>query len=470
VYSTIPSHLDALFPPITTATNHQYVSLASLNLRSSLNTDKDTVIMPPTDTPTLEVDHAFEAFKMDIQAKENEKQAKDGINGVRRKSDKLQKQKKLRQQLKRTQRYLGLVSSSNADVPSKVTKDAPILFVCVDIEAFEFNQKLITEIGISTLSTAAIVNREPGPAGKEWATLINSRHLRIIEHQKYTNKVHVENNAENFTFGKTEWINLSNVIPTLEAAFNPGEAASTRSHFPGNRQSKTVFVAHNKGGEFKYLTELGFNINKHVDDCIDSSDIFQVARRDTRQSALFKILLGYGIAAPYLHNAGNDARYTLHGMIAIAVDHATNKKTASDWETERDKRLAIAYKEAEERVQAEMEGWSSGDDESDGDGPTDVANAVKLVQDRIKVSSGKGNGGVNVRGGIRGRGRGRGRGMASETVVPAAPTFVPSERYLPNHFFAGGAPVPQARYAQGPIYRGGAPYGDYDSEFPSLRR
>jgi hypothetical protein len=50
------------------------------------------------------------------------------------------------QELSRLQQFLGLVEPKNG----KPTED--VIFVCIDCEAFEFDQSIITEIGMSYIS------------------------------------------------------------------------------------------------------------------------------------------------------------------------------------------------------------------------------------------------------------------------------------------------------------------------------
>jgi len=66
------------------------------------------------------------------------------------------------------------------------------------------------------------------------------------------------------------------------------------------------------------------------------------------------LLLQYGIAAKYLHNAGNDARYTLRVMVAIALDGSQNRRNAEEWEIEKRNRMEAACKVAKAKVCTEF--------------------------------------------------------------------------------------------------------------------
>lgn len=66
--------------------------------------------------------------------------------------------------------------------------DQSVVFVCVDVEAYERDQKKITEVGISTLDTLDIIKIPPGEGGIEWMKHIRARHFRIVETSHLRNR------------------------------------------------------------------------------------------------------------------------------------------------------------------------------------------------------------------------------------------------------------------------------------------
>ena len=199
-----------------------------------------------------------------------------------------------------------------------------VIFISVDVEAFEFNQKHITEIGISTLDTVDLLGRQPGAKGNNWAAKIRSRHFRIREHGHLLNKVHVAGCLDKFDFGQSESISQRDMISVLEGCFNPSRPSCS------SRTCKVILVGYDVAADIKYLTEVGFEVTRMIADCIDTSDLYKASRRDGRQSALSTLLLQYGIAAKHLHNAGNNASYTLRVIVAIALDDSQDKKNAEE--------------------------------------------------------------------------------------------------------------------------------------------
>lgn len=127
--------------------------------------------------------------------------------------------------LKRTQRYMGLrkrkalsltglslanvvpegrIFHENTVVSGYVDLSEPegsVIFVSIDIEAYEFNQDIITEVGLSIFDTLDIRGQQPGATGENWFNLIDAFHLRIKENSWAENSKHVRGCADKFDFG-----------------------------------------------------------------------------------------------------------------------------------------------------------------------------------------------------------------------------------------------------------------------------
>jgi hypothetical protein len=76
-----------------------------------------------------------------------------------------------------------------------------VVFVCIDVEAYERNASLITEIGIATLDTVDIKSLAPGESGTNWMAMIRARHFRINEYKHLHNSEFVQGCADKFEFG-----------------------------------------------------------------------------------------------------------------------------------------------------------------------------------------------------------------------------------------------------------------------------
>lgn len=117
--------------------------------------------------------------------------------------------------VKRVQRYLSLrhkleketapSTEMNAvldtSFPTTQAPEGSVLFVAIDIEAYEENQNVITELGIATLDTKDIRAVAPGDRGENWFPLISARHIRVKENSWVMNSRYVQGCADNFDFG-----------------------------------------------------------------------------------------------------------------------------------------------------------------------------------------------------------------------------------------------------------------------------
>jgi hypothetical protein len=160
-------------------------------------------------------------------------------NKEKQKKERIEKQHSWSHGIKRVQRYLGLreirqgrleairagleysglqwsdydaaVKAAAAKLPpttsfhpgqlAQFEQEASVVFVCVDVEAYERNTKLITEIGIATLDTEDIASIVPGEGGTNWMRCIRARHFRIKEYKHLNNVEFVAGCPDKFEFG-----------------------------------------------------------------------------------------------------------------------------------------------------------------------------------------------------------------------------------------------------------------------------
>lgn len=260
------------------------------------------------------------------------------------------KHKQWRQQVKRTQQYLRLFISMAGSMkvisfslenltvtarlikknsgPSVLNDFSPfIFFISIDIKAFEFNQRLITKISISTLNTVNLLKLLPDVKENNWAAKIQSHHFHILEHSHCLNKVHVEGCLNKFNFGYSKWIYEQNMISALKKCFNPFQSPFITYL---SKTCKVILVAHDVAADMKYLTQLGFDVTQMVLNHIDTLNLYKAAHCDARQFALSTLLLCYGIVDKHLHNTDNDVSYTLCIMIVIVLNDFQNKKTTEE--------------------------------------------------------------------------------------------------------------------------------------------
>ncbi|KAG9668705.1 hypothetical protein KCU99_g7333, partial [Aureobasidium melanogenum] len=227
------------------------------------------------------------------------------------------------------QHILGLKDASDEAVKIKPKqlerlqhlKAAEPVFVCVDLEAFEFAQDKITEVGLSILDSRHVIGADPGPDGKGWLSKINTRHILIKEHKHLVNKRFISGCPDKFNFGDSEVVPLRHIHKTLTQLFDNPSPASIRASDRGSRN--LIFVGHGLSNDTLYLNKLKFDPNAKGN-IIHKVDTQKFVGTKKQQVGLSKLLAGLGIEPENLHNAGNDAAYTMQALLLITVQHTNN--------------------------------------------------------------------------------------------------------------------------------------------------
>jgi hypothetical protein len=246
--------------------------------------------------------------------------------------------------------------------------DSDVIFIAVDLEAYERNTNLITEIGVAVLDTRDLKCLAPGPAGSEWQKAIRARHLRVAEYVHLKNKDFVEGCPENFEFGKTEFVGKDKLPQTIASCFKFPYCDSTNkatANSNGEEKRNIVLVGHDIGQDIKFLQQCGYSVANcgNMIDTIDTVALFRTYTKDPNARSLGNLLYHFDLEGWHLHNAGNDAVYTLWAMLAICVQEASERgtdKAQERFDEALEKRTEVAVQQAKERVLDETEGWEDG--------------------------------------------------------------------------------------------------------------
>ncbi len=271
-------------------------------------------------------------------------------------------------EIKRVQRYLGLRGKAAGGAPvvtaldlSKPMTDRPensVLFVAIDIEAWEMDQNMVTEVGIAMLDTKDIHHVAPGDGGKNWFEHIRARHIRVRENTWAVNNRYVRGCADYFNFGfvlspsffphrKSNTTNPSNstselVNKSLLASliqFHIDHATTSDPATGASVPRPVVLVFHESSSDIKFLRLLSYHVEAatNVIEIVDTREMHQSLARSNDSASLASVLSRLGIDYTHLHNAGNDAVYTLQAMVGLAVEkrRATVEKTRMKKEGER---------------------------------------------------------------------------------------------------------------------------------------
>lgn len=172
---------------------------------------------------------------------------------------------------------------------------------------------------MSVLDSRSVKDVDPGNDGKPWFDLMKHLHLRPIEHKKFINKRFVQGCPDHFNFGKSVSIKLADAGRILDRIFrDPGrihEACDLMTEIPDVEPS-IMLVGHDLKNDTDYLKRLNFT-PKHVAGKIDTQRMARISKR--LSPGLKKLLAALSIDAENLHNAGNDAAYTLQALVGVAV-------------------------------------------------------------------------------------------------------------------------------------------------------
>ncbi|KAI1313652.1 hypothetical protein F5Y03DRAFT_389951 [Xylaria venustula] len=236
-----------------------------------------------------------------------------------------EKKKESSRMLKRVQRYLGLRRAlSHVSLDRSTTTDWDVLkpapfepresvrFICVDIEAYEKDTRVVTEIGLAVLDTEDLINTCPGERGENWFSLVQAYHFRIQERCYMVNSEYVQGCPEAFNFGESQIVSIKHINKII------GEIIGDEK---SEDQRPVIIVGHQIEQDLKYLMRINYNAwsASLIVDEIDTQQMFRRIERNPNARGLATMCAELGIPGNNFHNGGNDAVYTLRAMITMAI-------------------------------------------------------------------------------------------------------------------------------------------------------
>lgn len=341
--------------------------LGRLTDQMSLLDIQDMIPEPGTEPgePQVLDDRTFPAFRRKMEAailagKNRQKNAKS-----KKKQDRVVQKRGWCAQLKRTQCYLGIRPRGTAkkedfhhdpnhtyeesqaaqaayeeaaglklptlipNLPAPYPFENNVVFVCVDVEAYEKDHKKVTEIGISTLDTLDLVNTPPGEGGLDWMKKIRARHFRIAEYAHLNNTEFISGCADRFEekFGKSEWISINEAPQAIASCFRhpfsapgqyplyPADARFVGRYGSGSQylppindnapKRNIILVGHDISADIQYLRSIGYDVSNlsNLLEAIDTVDLFRAMMHGQNPCSLGSVLLDLGLVGWNLHNA-----------------------------------------------------------------------------------------------------------------------------------------------------------------------
>jgi hypothetical protein len=173
--------------------------------------------------------------------------------------------------------------------------------------------------GVSVLDSRLTKDVDPGEDGRPWFDLMKHLHLRPNENVRYINKRWVKGCPDRFNFGESAFIPLGDAGRVMDRIFSDPSRMHEACDFNTEILDVTpsiMLIGHDLKNDTDYLKQLNFT-PKHVDGKIDTQRLARISKK--QPPGLKKLLAALSIDAQDLHNAGNDAAYTLQAMIGLAV-------------------------------------------------------------------------------------------------------------------------------------------------------
>ncbi|KAH8913630.1 hypothetical protein BT69DRAFT_1234308, partial [Atractiella rhizophila] len=197
-------------------------------------------------------------------------------------------------------------------------------FIATDIEAWEMDNKILTEVGLASLTI------EPNSKGGRMTRF--SKHFIIKEHANKRNGKWVEDNRDGFAFGLSETLPASEIISLIHSHVQASLIESKGIRHP------PLFIVHDHIAERSLLRKLGYpesglispteqklaeKYNAPPADAVlvDTQRLFAAWEKESMKNCrhgLERICKALGLRTHNMHNAGNDAYYTLEAFIKLA--------------------------------------------------------------------------------------------------------------------------------------------------------
>ena len=173
---------------------------------------------------------------------------------------------------------------------------------------------------------------------------------------------------------ESEFIELAKVASVLK------ETIEIKSSEGEGAKRPVVLVFHDQTSDLKYLSMLGYDVatTDNILEIVDTREMYQYLTRSNNATKLSNVCGDLNIHWKNMHNAGNDAVFTLQAMIGLAIEMrqkslqraaAKAAKVAKDPEAAKADTVTegyVTFSEFTAPKEDEAEGWVSSGELSDG--------------------------------------------------------------------------------------------------------
>jgi len=243
------------------------------------------------------------------------------------------------------------------------------MFCAIDFEAWERDHTLITEFGWS------FIRLDPD------RPLIEGKgHLIVEEARGYVNSVFVKDCRHHYNFGGSITLKRKAFKTKIQELFE-----EMKEHQP------VFFVFHDNNQDIKYLNQLDVDLTGKTDFIPDSkieSGFYVVDTADLigallgesgNKKSLSKMCNLLQLSTVNLHNAGNDAYYTLLALRSMAEGDPLDMQREQRWPNQ-----------TNTGVQVEVKPWQEENDYSDEEGifgfmPTNQSTTTQSEEEGVPM-------------------------------------------------------------------------------------
>ncbi|CCD22197.1 Gfd2p NDAI_0A00370 [Naumovozyma dairenensis CBS 421] len=203
----------------------------------------------------------------------------------------------------------------------------------IDVEAFELNNDIITEFGISIY--------DPRENFFSMTPIIKTYHLIVKEVLALRNCKWICDYKDCYLNGESLVLTLNQCVEFIQSLINYYMIPKTEE----DRTWSRAFIGHHVQGDLEWLNKIGIiipeeDINYDLLNCSIKRNSFKYFALDTEllykrtygeiSCNLGKILRLLEIPHAFLHNAGNDSYYTLQLLLKLCDFNFRNEKNLDD--------------------------------------------------------------------------------------------------------------------------------------------
>ncbi|KAI5956035.1 hypothetical protein KGF57_003521 [Candida theae] len=274
-----------------------------------------------------------------------------------------------------------------------------LILFSIDIEAWEMHNQTVTEIGIGIYDPRRNSAFSVVPE-------ITKLHIRVLENMHRVNGKFVVDHAVNFVGEPTLVMSMRDSVVLIQALFDyffeyvggedegvagAGAGAGAGVGVGGNGGLSTYLVGHGVPGDIKWLKSIGIEFPQTYS-VLDTLEILKITHGKQNLS-LAKALAKVDIPHPFLHNAGNDAYYTL--LLALRLldpgvrslyklDLCVDRNSMM---SEEERRVAKEEKQKAKLAKRALRELRKSSNEVDG-----ADGSVSFDNDKVKNGNGHGSG------------------------------------------------------------------------------